>query len=50
MKKLLIFAALAALLFLFFELPNVIKLFIYAAVPILIGFITYLQEREQSKK
>lgn len=47
MKKILFFAALAALLFLFFELPNVVKLYIYIAAPVILLALAYIVERNQ---
>lgn len=47
MKKSLFFAALAVLLFLFFELPNVIKLYIYMAAPVVVLALAYIVERNQ---
>lgn len=47
MKKLIFFAALAALIYLFLELPNTIKLVVYAVAPLLFGLVVYLQERGQ---
>jgi hypothetical protein len=47
MKKLVFFAALAVLLFLFFELPNVVKLYIYLAAPVVLLALAYIVERNQ---
>lgn len=47
MKKALFFAALAAILFLFFELPNVVKLYIYIAAPVVLLALAYIVERNQ---
>jgi hypothetical protein len=47
MKKILFFAALAALLFLFFELPNVVKLYIYLVAPVVVLALAYFVERKQ---
>ena len=47
MKKALFLAALVALLFLFFELPNVVKLYIYLAAPVLLLALAYIVERNQ---
>ena len=47
MKKALFFTALAALTFLFFELPNMVKLYIYLAAPVVVLAIAYIVERNQ---
>lgn len=47
MKKLIFFAALVVLLFLFFELPNVLKLYIYLAAPVVLLALAYIAERNQ---
>lgn len=47
MKKLIFFAALAALLFLFYELPNVAKLHIYIAAPVVVLALAYIVESNQ---
>lgn len=47
MKKLVFFAALTALLFLFVELPNVVKLYIYLAAPFILLALAYIVERNQ---
>lgn len=47
MKKVLFFATLAALLFLFYELPNVVKLHIYLAAPVVLLALAYIVERNQ---
>lgn len=47
MKKALFFAALAAILYLFFELPNLIKLVIYTAAPFVLLVFAYILERNE---
>ena len=47
MRKITIFVALAALIFLFFELPNTVKLYVYLAAPVVVLALAYIVERNE---